>query len=130
MLAFLGRARSARHIVEDELNRYSNKIRQLLIHMIDDDEDACGLFGGSAGLRHFDALEEHALTPDARGYLMELSRCGSIPNEQRELIIHYASQMGGEPLDRLDVEELVDHLVFAFPDSDDLQDSFPRARPH
>ncbi len=100
------------------MNRYSDKIRHLLVHMIEDDEDAQHLFGGARGLRHFDALEQHTLTSDARGYLLELSRRGEIPNEQRELIIHYASQLDGEPLDRFDIEELVDHLIFTFPETD------------
>ncbi len=112
------------------MNRFSEKIRHLLVHMIEDDEDAQHLYGRLHGLRHFDMLEQHALTPAARGYLLELSRLGEIPNEQRELIIHYASQMDGDPLDRIDVEELVDHLIFAFPETDMPTRVFHEPRPH
>ncbi len=111
------------------MNSTGSKIRQLLVHMFDDEEfRRCA--GSDGALRHFDALEQHALTPDARGYLMELSRRGALPNEQRELIIHYASQLGGEPLDRWDVEELVDHLLFTIPEDDAPRAAFSEHRPH
>lgn len=112
------------------MNRYSEKIRQLLVHMIDDDEGVPSHLGAGCGLRHFDAAEQFALTLEARGYLMELSRRGAIPNEQRELIIHYASQMSGEPLDRIDVEELVDHLLLARPGAEWVLDASPDIRSH
>jgi len=112
------------------LNRFSDKVRQLLIHMLHDDEPAMHLYGGNGGIRHFDALEQQALSSEARGYLLELSRRGEIPNEQRELIIHYASQLGGAPLERVDVEELLDHLIFAFPDEEDSPGCSHVPRPH
>ncbi len=112
------------------MNRFSDKVRQLLIHMLHDDEPSMRLCGVAGGIRHFDAMEQHALSPDARGYLLELSRRGEIPNEQRELIIHYASQLGGAPLERVDVEELLDHLIFAFPDEEEPSGHRHDTRPH
>ncbi len=112
------------------MNRFSDRVRQLLIHMLHDDAQPGRLDDGARGIRHFDALEQHALSPEARGYLLELSRRGELPNEQRELIIHYASQMGGAPLERVEVEELLDHLIFAFPDEEETQDWSNDSRPN
>jgi len=98
--------------------------------MLHDDAQPGRLDDGARGIRHFDALEQHALSPEARGYLLELSRRGELPNEQRELIIHYASQMGGAPLERVEVEELLDHLIFAFPDEEETQDWSNDSRPN
>ena len=112
------------------MNRFSDKVRQLLVHMLHDDEQAMGLHGGGGGIRHFDTLEQQALSPEARGYLLELSHRGEIPNEQRELIIHYASQLGGAPLERVEIEELLDHLIFAFPQEEGAPDSGHVSRPH
>lgn len=112
------------------MNRFSDKVRQLLVHMLHDDERAMSLCGVAGGIRHFDTLEQQTLSADARGYLLELSRRGEIPNEQRELIIHYASQLGGAPLERVEVEELLDHLIFAFPQEEESSDSCHVSRPH
>ena len=100
------------------MNSTNEKIRHLMVHMLHDLDDADA--AGGHGLRHFDASEQQALTPAARGWLMELSRRGEIPGRQRELIIHYASLVGGSPLDRAELEVLLDRLLFApFPDGEE-----------
>jgi uncharacterized protein Smg (DUF494 family) len=98
--------------------------------MLHDDAQPGCLDGGTRGIRHFDALEQHALSAEARGYLLELSRRGELPSEHRELIIHYASQLGGAPLERVEVEALLDHLLFAFPEEEAPADWSGEARPH
>lgn len=68
------------------------------------------------GLRLFDSAERTRMTPEACGYLLELSRRGEISRQQMEMVIHYASVMLPAPLDRGDLAELVDNFIFSFPD--------------
>lgn len=104
------------------MNHASEKFRLLLAQMmIELDEE----FGDEqTGPRHFDLSEQDALTPDARGWLLELARRGEIRSHQRELVIYYASQLGGRAVDREELEQLLDRLLF-LPSDDETESGRP-----
>ena len=107
------------------MNRASDKFRLLLTQMmIEIEADVDGDF---AGPRHFDDVEQDALTPAARGWLLELARRGEIRSHQRELVIYYASQLGGRAVDRPELEALLDRLLF-LPSDDEHEGGTPSLR--
>jgi uncharacterized protein Smg (DUF494 family) len=113
-----------------DVNSAGEKIRRLLVRMLHDEQEPAPGLDSGRGIRHFDTREQQALTTEACGYLLEQSRRGEILGEHRELIIQYASQLGGLPLERHDVEELLDHLVFASPPGSDPDEEEPPMRAH
>lgn len=69
--------------------------------------------------RHFDDSEQEALSAEARGYLLDLHRQHQLTRLQMEMIIHYAVTFQREPMSRLDLEVLMDLLLFS------LSEEFP-----
>ena len=91
-------------------------------------DDAAGLPDRDTD-RHFDTAEQDALSPDSRGYLLELYRKRQVTRLQMELLIHYAVTFRQSPMDRVELERLLDRLFFAVEEDPDAHDTFP-GRPH
>jgi uncharacterized protein Smg (DUF494 family) len=64
------------------------------------------------GVRHFCEQERQFLTPPAFGYLLDLCQAGQITRQQMEFLIQYASLVSIAPLERQDIEHLVDQVFF------------------
>ena len=79
--------------------------------------------------RHFDTAEQDALSADSRGYLLELYRKRQVTRLQMELLIHYAVTFRQSPMDRAELERLLDRLFFALEEDPDTPEAFP-GRPH
>lgn len=69
----------------------------------------------AGGLRAFGENEQQFLTPEAFGRLLDLRRNGQITAQQMESLIHYASLVSETPVDRSELEQLLDRLLFSFP---------------
>ncbi len=69
----------------------------------------------AGGVRAYGENEQEYLTPEAFGRLLDLRRRGQITPQQMESLIHYASLVSETPLDRGEVEQLLDRILFSFP---------------
>lgn len=74
----------------------------------------------SRGVRLFGEDEREFLTPDAFGYLLSLRRAGQITHQQMETLIHYASLVSLLPLERQEVDQLLERVLFSPPGRDPL----------
>jgi len=69
-------------------------------------------------VRLFSENEREFLTPPAFGYLLDLCCKGHISEHQMESLIHYASMVSDLPLERREIDRLLDQVLFAFPELD------------
>ncbi len=67
------------------------------------------------GVRCLDEEERLALSPEAFGYLLDLSHRRQITRGQMERLIHYAGLVAESPLGRREVADLVDRVLFGTP---------------
>jgi uncharacterized protein Smg (DUF494 family) len=71
-------------------------------------------------VRLFSENERDFLTPPAFGYLLDLCQEGHISRHQMESLIHHASMVSDMPLERREIDRLLDQVLFAFPEHDPL----------
>ncbi len=76
-------------------------------------EDADGPAGD--GVRLLGEDEREFLTPRAFGYLLELCQGGQISRQQMEDLIHYASLVAVLPLQREEIDGLLEQVFFGLP---------------
>jgi len=117
----------------DILDKQLNKLKQLLSDLLIEPKSMSLLIESSSkpsitGIRHFNQAEEDTLSPDARGYLLELSRTGRIDQSQMELIIQFASMTMMGPVTKIMLTDVVDNLIFSFSDDENYKFHFPSSR--
>lgn len=117
----------------DNLDKQLNKLKQLLSDLLIEPKSMSLLIEASgkpsaSGIRHFNQAEEDTLSPDARGYLLELSRTGRIDQSQMELIIQFASMTMMGPVTKNMLTDVVDNLIFSFSDDENYKVHFPSSR--
>jgi uncharacterized protein Smg (DUF494 family) len=62
--------------------------------------------------RIFGDADREALTADAIGFLLELANAGQISRLQMEALIQYASFIAVRPLERADLEPVIEQVLF------------------
>ncbi|MCP4572122.1 MAG: DUF494 domain-containing protein [bacterium] len=67
---------------------------------------------GAESVRVYVDLEQDSLTPEALTWLLELRRGGQINAAQLEALLHYTTLLGGEPLEKLDLEMVLEQVLF------------------
>jgi uncharacterized protein Smg (DUF494 family) len=67
---------------------------------------------GDGAVRVYGELEQESLTPEALSWLLELHRAGQINAAQLEALLHYATLMGGPPVDKIDLEMVLEQVLF------------------
>jgi uncharacterized protein Smg (DUF494 family) len=67
----------------------------------------------SAGAwRHFGESDRDYITPDGIGFLLELLNHGQISRLQLEALLQYSSYIALHPLDRIDLETVIEQVLF------------------
>jgi uncharacterized protein Smg (DUF494 family) len=66
----------------------------------------------AAAVRVFGEQECEFLTPAALAYLVKLQASGEIDRAEFEALLHYASLMGGAPLETVDLETVIEQVLF------------------
>ncbi len=67
----------------------------------------------SAGAwRHFGEADREYITPDGIGFLIELLNAGQISRLQMEALLQYSSYIALTPLDRMDLETVIEQVLF------------------
>ena len=66
----------------------------------------------SGSFRHFGDLDREVLTGPALGFLLELLAGGQIDRSQFEAMLQYASFVALEPLERGDLETVIEQVLF------------------
>lgn len=115
------------------MDKQLNKLKQLLSDLLIEPKSMSLLIEASSkpsmtGIRHFNQAEEDTLSPDARGYLLELARTGRIDQSQMELIIQFASMTMMSPVTKNMLTDVVDNLIFSFSDDENYKFHFPSSR--
>ncbi len=115
------------------MDKQLDKLKQLLSDMLIEPKSMSLLIEASSkpsitGIRHFNQAEADTLSPDARGYLLELSRTGRIDQSQMELIIQFASMTMMGPVSRHMLTDVVDNLIFSFSDDENYKFHFPSSK--
>ncbi len=115
------------------MDKQLNKLKQLLSDLLIEPKSMSLLIEASStpsatGIRHFNQAEEDILSPNARGYLLELSRTGRIDQSQMELIIQFASMTMMGPVTKNMLTDVVDNLIFSFSDDENYKVHFPSSR--
>ena len=62
--------------------------------------------------RHFGDLDQACLTGSAMGFLLELQAAGQISRAQMEALIQYSSYVALQPLERADLETVIEQVLF------------------
>ena len=62
--------------------------------------------------RHFGESDKEYITPDGIGFLLELLNHGQISGLQMEALLQYSSYIALQPLDRLDLETVIEQVLF------------------
>lgn len=57
-------------------------------------------------------LEQESLTPDALTWLLDLRRAGQINAAQLEAVFHYATLLGEQPVEKIDLEMVLEQVLF------------------
>ena len=68
--------------------------------------------GSSSGVRCYEGPDRQALEPGAFGYLLQLVAAGQLSRGQMEQLLHHAGLVAATPLDKRELDVLIDQIVF------------------